>query len=108
MTEVEKRQDRSPVPKDWTYAPAPESTEIVKLQDRYELFIGGQWRAPKSGKYFTTVSPSTEMAIAEVADANARDIGNEVSAAHGSCSNSNLRAASTRRKCDSTSARVAA
>ena len=31
MTDVEKRQDRSPVPTDWTYAPAPESTDIVKL-----------------------------------------------------------------------------
>ena len=35
MTDLDKRQDRSPVPKDWTYAPAPELTDIVRLQDDY-------------------------------------------------------------------------
>jgi len=34
MTDVEKRRDRSPVPSGWTYAPAPESTDIVELRDR--------------------------------------------------------------------------
>jgi hypothetical protein len=62
MTDVEKRQDRSPVPRDWTYAPAPESTEIVKLQDRYELFIGGKWVAAK--EHFTTLSPRDESPLA--------------------------------------------
>jgi hypothetical protein len=40
MTDVEKRQDRSPVPTDWTYAPAPESTELLNLQERYGFYIG--------------------------------------------------------------------
>jgi len=35
MSDVEKRQDRAPVPTDWTYAPAPESSDIVRLEDRY-------------------------------------------------------------------------
>jgi len=31
------------VPADWTYAPAPESQDIVHLRDRYGLFVGGEW-----------------------------------------------------------------
>ena len=41
MSDVEKRQDRAPVPTDWTYAPAPESSEIVRLEDRYGVYVGG-------------------------------------------------------------------
>ena len=51
------RQDRSPVPAGWTYAPAPESTDVVQLRERYGLFVGGEWLAPKAGAYFTTISP---------------------------------------------------
>ena len=43
MSDVEKRQDRAPVPTDWTYAPAPESSDIVRLQDRYGIYVGGEW-----------------------------------------------------------------
>ena len=55
MTEIEKRQDRSPVPSAFDYAPAPESREIVTLEDRYGLFIGGEWVEPKSGEYEATI-----------------------------------------------------
>ena len=41
MTEMERRGERSPVPSEWTYAPAPESREIVTLRERYGLFVGG-------------------------------------------------------------------
>jgi aldehyde dehydrogenase (NAD+) len=79
VTDVEKRHDRSPVPKDWTYAPAPESTDIVKLQDRYELFIGGKWVAAK--EHFTTLSPRDESPLAEVAQASEADVHKAVAAA---------------------------
>jgi aldehyde dehydrogenase (NAD+) len=79
MTDVEKRQDRSPVPKDWTYAPAPESTDIVKLQDRYELFIGGKWVEAK--EHFTTLSPRDESPLADVAQASEADVHKAVAAA---------------------------
>ncbi|WP_394838333.1 aldehyde dehydrogenase family protein [Pendulispora rubella] len=65
----------------WDYAPAPESADHVKIAPRYGLFIGGKWKAPQSGKYFATVSPSTEQKLAEVADANARDVDDAVRAA---------------------------
>ena len=65
----------------WEYAPSPEATDHVKIDRRYELFIGGKWRAPRSGKYFATVSPSTEETLAEVAEANAADVDDAVKAA---------------------------
>src|SRR3954465_15512599 len=79
MTDLQKRGDRSPVPADWTYAPAPESTDIVKLQDRYELFIGGEWVTAK--EHFTTLSPRDESPLAEVAQASAADVQKAVAAA---------------------------
>jgi aldehyde dehydrogenase (NAD+) len=79
MTDVVKRGDRSPVPADWTYAPAPESTEIVKLQDRYELFIGGKWVVAK--EHFTTLAPRDESPLAEVGQATNADVDAAVAAA---------------------------
>ena len=67
--------------KAWDYAPSLEATDHVKIEPRYELFVGGRWRVPKSGKYFATVSPSTEEKLAEVADANAEDVDEAVKAA---------------------------
>ena len=75
MTKIEKRQDRSPVPSAFDYAPAPESREIVTLEDRYGLFIGGEWVEPKSGEYEATISPATEEPLAEVAYAGPEDVG---------------------------------
>ena len=58
MTDIEKRQDRSPVPAGWTYAPAPESREIVSLRERYGHFVGGEWLEPSEA--YTTLSPATK------------------------------------------------
>ncbi|NNM01857.1 MAG: aldehyde dehydrogenase family protein, partial [Gammaproteobacteria bacterium] len=66
---------------DWSYSPAPESTAQLRLRDRYELYIGGEFVAPESGKYFATVNPATEQKIAEVADASAGDVDRAVKAA---------------------------
>jgi aldehyde dehydrogenase (NAD+) len=68
-----------PVP--WEYAPAPESTDVVRLEDRYGLFINGEFVEPKSGKRFTTINPATEEPLAEIAEAGAEDVGLAVDAA---------------------------
>src|SRR5450432_4421361 len=65
----------------WEYSPAPEATDHVKLEKRFELFIGGKWQAPHSKKYFGTFSPSTEQKLAEVAEADAHDVDLAVRAA---------------------------
>ena len=65
----------------WDYAPAPEAIDHVRIAPRQELFVGGEWRAPRSGKYFDTSSPSTEQKLAEVAEADERDIDDAVQAA---------------------------
>src|SRR6476620_5407183 len=65
----------------WSYAPAPEANDYIRLQKRYPLFIGGKFVAPKSGKYFDSINPATEEKLAEIAEANAADVGAAVSAA---------------------------
>ena len=48
----------------WEFDPAPETAD-PKLKPRYELFIGGKFVAPQSGKYFDTINPATEQKLAE-------------------------------------------
>ncbi len=67
----------------WEYADAPESTEIVHLEDRYGLFVGGEFVEPKSGRWFVTIDPATEEPLAEVAEAGAEDVELAVAAARG-------------------------
>jgi len=63
------------------YAPAPESTSVVSIDDTYGLFIGGQFVEPSSGETFATVSPSTEEQLSMVACGDAADVDNAVAAA---------------------------
>ncbi len=65
----------------WEYAPAPESTDHVKIDKRYGLFIGGEFVKPEKGRYFDTVNPATEERLARVAEADAADVDRAVKAA---------------------------
>ncbi|MBK1831532.1 aldehyde dehydrogenase family protein [Verrucomicrobiaceae bacterium R5-34] len=65
---------------DWTYAAAPETTP-VNIAKRYDHFIGGQWTAPKEGKYFATSNPATGKKLAEVAQGSQADVDAAVQAA---------------------------
>ncbi len=65
----------------WQYAPALESTEQIKIQKQYQLFINGQWQKPNSKKYFKTINPANEEILSEVAFANANDVNKAVIAA---------------------------
>ena len=64
MAELEQRGERTPAPTAWEYASAPESREIVKLEERYGLFVGGEFIAPRSDEYYTTINPATEEPLA--------------------------------------------
>jgi aldehyde dehydrogenase (NAD+) len=74
VTELERKQDRAPVPAGWDYAPAPEARDLVTLAERYGLFIGGELVEPRSGEYFTTLDPSSAEPLAEVAQAGPEDV----------------------------------
>jgi len=58
----------------WSYAPAPEASDYIRLKPRYQLFIGGKFVAPQTGKYFDSINPATEERLAEIAEADARDV----------------------------------
>jgi aldehyde dehydrogenase (NAD+) len=57
----------------WEYDPAPETAD-PKLKAKYDLFIGGRFVAPKSGKYFDSINPATEETLAQIALANQADV----------------------------------
>jgi aldehyde dehydrogenase (NAD+) len=65
----------------WEYDPAPETAD-PKLEARYDLFIGGKFVAPKSGKYFESINPANEEVLAEIALANQADVDAAYQAAH--------------------------
>ena len=56
------------------YSPALESTSIVNIAEKYNLFINGKFIAPKSRKYFPTINPATEKKLSMIAEANAADV----------------------------------
>lgn len=66
---------------DFEYSPSIESTDIVKISARNKLFINGKFVEPLSGRYFPTINPATEETLAEIADANEKDVDKAVKAA---------------------------
>ncbi len=65
----------------WAYAPAPESTDHIKLKQRYELFINGAFVKPQSKKHFASINPATGQPLVEVAHAGPKDVDAAVKAA---------------------------
>jgi aldehyde dehydrogenase (NAD+) len=57
----------------WEYDPAPESAP-GHIADRYALYIGGKHVAPKSRKYFDSISPRDGKKLSEIPLANAADV----------------------------------
>jgi len=85
VTELERKQDRAPIPADWTYAPAPESRELVTIRERYGHFVGGEWLEPK--ETYTTIEPAREEPLAEVGQATDGEVQLAVEAAREAYSN---------------------
>jgi aldehyde dehydrogenase (NAD+) len=65
----------------WEYSPAPESTDHIKVEKKYDLFIGGDFIKPESGRYFATINPATEKRLSRVALAGDADVDKAVKAA---------------------------
>ena len=57
----------------WEFDPAPETAD-PKLKPRYDMFIGGRFTAPVSGKYFDSINPANESKLAEIAHGSAVDV----------------------------------
>jgi aldehyde dehydrogenase (NAD+) len=84
-TDLETRERLTPGPASssviWEYSPSLESTDHVKVAERYNLFIGGKFVEPHSGKWFETLNPATEDKLADMAEADAEDVDRAVKAA---------------------------
>ena len=65
----------------WAYSPAPESTDHISVDERYGLFIGGDFRVPEEGRYFDTINPATEERLSSVALATGADVDRAIKAA---------------------------
>ncbi|WP_059013089.1 aldehyde dehydrogenase family protein [Streptomyces specialis] len=63
------------------YAPAPESPALAGIAPSHGLFIGGEFREAADGKVFTTISPSSEEVLSEVARGGPEDVDAAVAAA---------------------------
>jgi len=50
--------------------------------DRYDNFIGGQWVAPRAGRYFDNHSPITGKVVGQIARSDASDIDLALDVAH--------------------------
>jgi aldehyde dehydrogenase (NAD+) len=57
----------------WEYDPAPE-TAPAHIAPQYGLFINGKFTAPKSKKFFDSISPGNEKKVSEIALANGADV----------------------------------
>lgn len=68
------------------YGPAPESRDAadqwLKSHDhQFQLFIGGEWQAPKTGEYFDSINPANKKVLAKIAKAGKEDVDQAVVAA---------------------------
>ena len=64
------------------YAPPGTPGSVVEVKPRYDNFIGGEWVAPKDGRYRTDLTPVTGQPITEVADSTEDDVETALDAAH--------------------------
>jgi aldehyde dehydrogenase (NAD+) len=63
------------------YAPAPEARTLVSFANQYRHFIDGEFAADRKGRFYETISPSSEERLAEIAHGTAQDVDRAVAAA---------------------------
>jgi aldehyde dehydrogenase (NAD+) len=81
QTVVPLRERRLNFGNKWEYAPAPEDSKNYVIAPRHELFIGGKFIKPHSGKYFPSINPATEEKLTEIALGDASDVDKAVKSA---------------------------
>jgi aldehyde dehydrogenase (NAD+) len=79
VSELDERGGDLPAPADWAYAPAPESRDIVRIDERYGHFVGGEWLAPS--ETYETLAPRDEEVLAVVGQGTEADVDAAVGAA---------------------------
>jgi aldehyde dehydrogenase len=65
-----------------TFAIPGSKESPVQFKEKYDNFIGGEWVAPKAGRYFDNISPVTGEPYCQVAQSDASDIEAALDAAH--------------------------
>jgi len=85
VAELDRTKRHAPAPKDWTYAPAPESRDVVRIAERYGNFVGGEW--VEASETYATISPSSEEPLATVAQGTEADVDAAVGAARDAFAN---------------------
>ncbi|MGM8213696.1 acetaldehyde dehydrogenase ExaC [Virgibacillus sp. W0430] len=55
---------------------------VVNFKERYDNYIGGEYRPPANGKYFENVSPVTGKVFCEIARSTKEDVDAALDAAH--------------------------
>lgn len=65
----------------WDYSKSPEDISFIKLQENYDLFIGGKFSKPHLGKYFPTINPANEEILSYIAYATEEDVNKAVESA---------------------------
>lgn len=65
----------------WNYAAAPEAKDHIRLNKKYDLYINGKFVKPNKGVYFNSINPANEEKLAEIAEADAKDVNTAVVAA---------------------------
>ena len=76
-----KKIKNSELKTDWSYSPALESTDHVRIPATNDLFIDGKFIPPIKGNYFKTINPANEEKLADVAEADNKDVDKAVKAA---------------------------
>ncbi len=64
------------------YAQPGQDGAVVEFKDRYQNFIGGQWREPMQGRYLDNMTPVTGQIYCQVPRSSAEDVALALDAAH--------------------------
>jgi aldehyde dehydrogenase len=62
--------------------PVQSTLDTSRLRTRYDNFIGGDWRPPVKGRYFTDKSPIDGTVLCDIARSDAADVELALDAAH--------------------------